>query len=120
MNKIVKKFYGAVSALLLCFTLASCANKPEPTPSAEGIAPAVTVQAYDNGYEPKTITVKVNEAVKWNFVGSAKHDVVAADGSFVSGLTKSGSYTHVFTKPGTYEYKCSIHPEMRGTVIVEE
>jgi len=29
------------------------------------------------------------------------------------------SYTFTFDKPGTYRVICSIHPQMRATIIVE-
>ncbi|WP_167143633.1 cupredoxin domain-containing protein [Canibacter zhoujuaniae] len=115
------RIIGLAMAGLLAVGVAGCSpTKPEVTASAEGVTAAVEVSAVDNAYYPQTVTVKVGEAVRWTFDGGAKHDVVAADGSFVSELQKDGSFTHVFTEPGKYDYDCSIHPEMRGTVIVEE
>ncbi|MBT1035743.1 cupredoxin domain-containing protein [Canibacter sp. lx-45] len=120
-SKTATAIASLVATLSLLASLTACgSSKPAPTPSAEGVSPAAVVQAYDNGYKPKTVTVKVGEAVKWEFTGTAKHDVIAADGSFVSELMQTGNYTHVFAKAGTYEYKCSVHPEMRGTVVVTE
>ncbi|WP_349307285.1 plastocyanin/azurin family copper-binding protein, partial [Rhodococcus sp. IEGM 1379] len=36
-----------------------------------------------------------------------------------SPLKKSGTYTATFTEPGTYDYTCTPHPDMRGTVVVQ-
>ena len=46
--------------------------------------------------------------------------VIADDGSFKSadfGQGKTFSFT--FTKAGRYTYSCHIHPDMKGTVIVQ-
>jgi len=34
-------------------------------------------------------------------------------------VSRDGSFSFTFEEPGTYEYYCSIHPYMTGTVIVE-
>jgi hypothetical protein len=42
------------------------------------------------------------------------------NGLFDSGPFKPGqSWTHTFTKPGTYTYFCTIHPWMDGVAIVQ-
>lgn len=100
--------------------LAGCARpgKPELVPSADGVKAAITVRVFDNVYEPATVEVAPGQAVRWVFEGSMEHDVVAADASFVSELTTSGSYTHLFAEVGEFAYDCSVHPEMMGVVKV--
>jgi hypothetical protein len=34
-------------------------------------------------------------------------------------LDTNDSYSFTFTEPGTYEYFCSLHPRMTGTIVVE-
>jgi plastocyanin len=34
-------------------------------------------------------------------------------------LSTGASYTFTFTQTGTYAYHCSIHPSMKGTIIVQ-
>ena len=36
-----------------------------------------------------------------------------------SGFMDGGDFVMAFSKPGTYDYVCLIHPEMQGTVTVE-
>ena len=116
-----RRVAGAVFATALAtLAVTGCsAQKPEVTESADDVTAAQTVQAIDNRFEPETVTIQAGEAVEWVMAGSAEHDVVADDGSFVSELMVEGSFTHVFDEPGEYPYDCSIHPEMTGTVIVE-
>ncbi|WP_244301242.1 cupredoxin domain-containing protein [Leucobacter insecticola] len=101
--------------------LAGCAApRPVLVPSDDDATPVVTVRAYDNYYEPAEVEIKAGEAVKWEFMGPAEHDVVSDDRSFVSELAVKHEYTHVFDEAGDFAYLCSIHPEMRGLVKVKE
>ena len=73
-------------------------------------------------FSPPTITVVigVNSTVIWTNDDSAEHTVTATNNSFNSGYIEPGqSFTHTFTTPGTYTYYCTIHPWMKGTVIVK-
>ena len=101
--------------------LAGCAPAElVPVPSDEDAKDvAVTVQVTDNRFEPAEVTIKPGQAVRWEFLGTAKHDVVSDDRSFVSELKRDGSYTHIFDEAGEFPYLCSIHAEMRGVVTVE-
>lgn len=107
---------GAGAAALL----AGCARpgKPEAVPSDDNIKAAVTVRVVDNKFLPEELEVAPGQAVRWVFEGTMEHDVVAEDGSFVSELMKSGSYTHLFNNEGDFPYDCSVHPEMTGVVKV--
>lgn len=98
----------------------SAPSKPEVVPSAGDVTPAVTVRVIDNQYVPAEVEIEVGEAVRWVFEGAMEHDVVAADASFVSELTTTGEYTHVFEAAGEFSYDCSVHPEMTGLVRVTE
>ena len=74
------------------------------------------------GYSPPTITVVigVNNTVQWTDNDIAPHTVTAVDKGFDSGEMNTGdTFTHTFTTPGTYQYGCSYHPWMKGTVIVK-
>ena len=116
-----RRLLGGVVGLLglgAAGALTGCApGKPELVPSDDA-QPAVTVRAIDNRFEPREVEIEPGQAVQWVFEGSMEHDVVAKDGSFVSELQQTGSYTHVFDEAGDYDYLCSIHAEMTGVVRV--
>ena len=113
-----RSFGGLLAAAAVAVLAACAAKKPEFVPSDEGVEAAVTVMAIDNKYEPAQVEIKPGQAVRWVFAGAMEHDVVAADGSFVSELQTSGEYVHVFDEAGEFPYDCSIHPEMTGVVTV--
>ncbi len=72
-------------------------------------------------YSPQTITVVigVNNTITWINNDNAVHTVTDT-GVFDSGFIQPGqSWSYTFTTPGTYQYHCTIHPWMTGTVIVK-
>jgi plastocyanin len=68
--------------------------------------------------------VKKGTTVTWTNKDSAGHTVVESDGQAggpSSGTLANGqSYQFTFNTPGTFHYKCSIHPQMTATVTVTE
>ena len=87
----------------------------QPVPPVAGTAVSITNFAFS----PANLTVKVGDTVTWTNKDEEPHTVVADDGSFHSpGLDANGTYSFTFAKPGSFGYLCSIHPFMRGTVVV--
>ena len=92
------------------------ATQAATTPEAKG----VSVEIKNFAFEPKTVTIKVGQIVTWTNQDSAAHTVVG-DGGIDSGdLSKGKSYSKTFDTEGTFDYHCSIHPQMTGQVIVEK
>jgi plastocyanin len=90
---------------------------PTSTPQAE---PGVAI--VDNGYLPTQLTVHVGADVTWANDGSDGHDVsgTGPGGDWRSGpLAPSEHYQRSFELPGTYDYVCTMHPEMRGQIVVQ-
>lgn len=77
-----------------------------------------TVYVQGHGYQPAEQHVGVGQEVLWIFRDSAPHTVTADNGSFDSGQHRQGEFRLAFPQPGTYSYHCTVHPEMRGRVIV--
>jgi plastocyanin len=72
-------------------------------------------------FSPTPVTVAPGARVTWtNMDAGVSHTVVADGGQFASGVLGNGqSFVTMPTTPGTYNYHCSIHPFMTGTVIVQ-
>jgi plastocyanin len=97
-------------------TTATANSSETPAVSAGGKTVEVIMQNF--AFNPSLITISPGDTVKWTNKDSATHDVVGTD--FRSNNLGNGdSYEHQFTNPGTYPYKCSFHPKMLGTVIVQ-
>ena len=107
---------------------------PEPTPQKGTLAQNVTTNISDKNlghtsntiditiqgfaFHPDTITISAGDTVKWTNLDSVNHDVKGD--SFDSGVMKSdGTFEMIFNQTGTYNYICSIHPSMKGQIIVQ-
>lgn len=94
--------------------IAESAPAPAPAPVAGG----TTVILKDYAYSPASLTVPVGATVTWKNEDGSNHFVNFAGES--SGRLKEGAtYTKTFTSPGVYEYACQLHPQMKGTVVVQ-
>jgi plastocyanin len=67
------------------------------------------------------LEVTVGTTVEWTNDDALPHTVTANDRGFDSGNMAPGkSYRHTFTKAGTFNYLCALHPFMKGVVVVRE
>lgn len=91
-------------------------------PTDEAGAPVAMVWMGEHYFAPSTLTIPVGTTVMWRMLGQQEHDVWALDGgSFHSPTMGPGStYTHTFTRTGTFKYTCVPHggDGMHGEVIV--
>jgi plastocyanin len=90
---------------------------PTATPTRAAMQIRATIQNF--AFSANPITIAPGSTVTWTNRDGAPHTVTADDGSWGSGtLRQGGTYSHVFTSPGSYTYYCAVHPSMRGTVVV--
>jgi plastocyanin len=82
-------------------------------------ATATTVGIEEFRFAPSALTVSPGTTVKWVNHDEEPHTVTSATGAFAStGLVKDDSFAQTFTKRGTYQYFCALHPHMKATVVV--
>lgn len=87
-------------------------------PSGDAVRSA-EVEIEDFSYRPNPVTIEEGGKVIWKNRDSAPHTATAADGSFDTGtIDEDKLKSETFKQAGTYEYVCSIHPQMHGTVEV--
>ena len=79
----------------------------------------------DRCYIPSLIVIEKGKQVTWVNEDSAFHSITSGYYGAPTDLFDSGhldpfeSYTLTFDKTGTYDYFCTLHPWMKGQVIVE-
>ncbi len=98
--------------------VSSIASQPVTVVIAQGAA------SPENGrfFVPNAISVVLgkNSTVTWFNFDSSVHTVTSAHGSFDSGnVVGAGEWRYTFTQPGVYDYYCTIHPFMKGSVVVK-
>ncbi len=66
------------------------------------------------------VSVSPGSTVTWVNNDEEPHTVTSETGLFASGGLDTGQkFSFKFTQPGIYKYRCSIHPQMVGTVTVK-
>jgi plastocyanin len=79
----------------------------------------ITIKNFD--FMPMDITVAPGTTVVWKNLDGEPHTVASADGLFRSqALDQNDSFRFTFEKPGVYRYICSIHPNMRAAITVQQ
>jgi plastocyanin len=112
-------------AIFLLVALASLTNlrgrETETKASTPVKADKADVVIANFSFSPKTFTVPAGATVTWTNHDDVPHAVMSADNQFKkSTVLKPGqSFSHTFATTGTYSYFCSIHPRMKGEIIVK-
>jgi plastocyanin len=68
------------------------------------------------------MTVNVGSTVRWVNTDDHPHRIEFTDKAFSTStylLGASQSASQRFDRAGTYDFSCTIHPEMQGTITVE-
>jgi len=85
-----------------------------------GVGPVATVSMDHSTFFPSEITVAPGTTVTWVNNETMPHTVVDLNKAFRSKtLVKDATFSFTFTTAGDYSYLCSIHPNMKGKVIVK-
>lgn len=97
------------------------ATVPGQPPTTSPPAPtAVSVSIGDRIFTPAIVTVAPGGTVTWTNNDDRPHTVTADDRSFDSGIMNTGdTWSLMFPNGGTFSYFCELHPDMRGSVMVD-
>jgi plastocyanin len=73
----------------------------------------------DFQFNPMIVDVAAGGQVRWTWAGSSFHSVTSTgNGPLRSPTQGSGTYTFTFPTPGRFDFFCTVHPFMTGSVIV--
>jgi plastocyanin len=101
----------------LALVLGACGVGDASTADTTGRPDGPTVTIEDMAFEPETLTVDAGETVTWIWKdGAIGHDVAGDD--FESEVMSEGTFSHRFDEPSSYDYVCTLHPNMTGTIEV--
>jgi plastocyanin len=111
---------------LFAVLISACASSNSPAPVASTAAPTaapvnIDVQAFKF---PANVDVAKGTTVTWTNKDTTAHTVTSGtrptkDGKFDGQLPAAGTFSFTFTDSGTYQYFCSIHSSMTGTITVK-
>ncbi len=85
---------------------------------AEESGQQVVIEGFS--FKPATLTIAVGTKVTWINQDQVPHTVVSNNQLFSSPeLHANESFSFTFSEPGNYAYFCSIHPSMKGIIVVQ-
>lgn len=74
-------------------------------------------------YAPNSVTAKKGDVVIFTNMDNSTHTVTALNLQFDSNNIRTGEQWTLTTAnlaAGTYEYRCTLHPSMRGTLVITQ
>ena len=120
----------AVAALALVASACSSASADQPAPSGSLPPGSVVISAHNIHFDQSQVTAPANAAFALRFDNhdSAPHNVaIYTDSSASTALFQgevfggdgSKTYEVPALKPGTHFFRCDVHPDMNGTIVVK-
>lgn len=103
----------------------SSSSPTTPTATSTGPSTTVTIPSGASGltttaFGANPLSVAVGTTVTWVNNDSIAHTSAANSGLWTSSLIGPGQvFQFRFTTAGTFPYRCTIHPNMVGTVTVQ-
>jgi plastocyanin len=72
-------------------------------------------------FNPANVTVKAGDKVTWTNNDSVGHDVTGDNfkSGDAGGMQNGDTFAHTFDKKGTFDYVCTVHSGMEGSVTVK-
>jgi plastocyanin len=112
MRRRAGAWRGHCRAFFIAVTLAAVSSLPVCAADME-------VNIDNFAFTPKELTVKAGTAIVFRNRDDIPHSVVGTKGEFHSkALDTDDSFSFTFTKAGTYDYTCGLHPKMQGRIVV--
>jgi len=111
---MTRKICVATALALAIFTVAGTFS------ASSARAADMEIKIDQFAFAPQRISVKAGTAVTWINDDDVPHTVASSTKVFKSkALDTRDKFSFTFTTPGMYEYFCSLHPHMTGTIVVE-
>jgi plastocyanin len=118
MTKIARHIRFAAALAVAAFAVA--ATLPAASARAAETEVKIEVKIDNFAFAPQRIVVQAGTTVNWTNADDAPHTIVSTTKLFKSSaLDTEDKFSFTFATPGTYDYFCSLHPHMTGTVVVE-
>lgn len=78
-----------------------------------------SVSVNNNSFSPNLVNLARGGTVVWLWADTTSlHDVTFNDPLLSSATKNSGSHTITFQSSGTFNYVCTVHPGMTGSIVV--
>ncbi len=103
---------GLLSISLILLLLVACDDENDDT------RPENEVWMSTNSFLPASLEVSQGTTIRWLNNSSVTHNLVSETGLFNELLNPGGSFSYTFDDDGVFNYECTLHPGMTGSIIV--
>ena len=119
--KSIAWMFGLAATLVTAFALAQGARPSMAMSPGDKPASAATFKIDNFSFGPATITIPAGTMVTWTNSDDVPHVVTSDDNKMFKSkaLDTDDHFSFTFTKPGTYNYYCAIHPKMTAKIVVQ-
>lgn len=114
-----------IGSLIVMLLVSGCVDYKTGTqstaaPTTNSGETSLSVEIKNFVFNPETINISKGQTVTWTQFDLAPHTITSVNSVFPNSpsLSKGQTYNYTFNETGTFEYYCSIHPSMKGKVIV--
>jgi len=120
MRRIVFSAVLFATTFGVAFTVLYAGSRSFASPAQQQKIDATEVTIDNFSFGPAELKVPVGATVTWTNRDDIPHTAVSSDKIFKSKVMDTDEkFSFTFSKPGTYEYFCSIHPKMTGKIVVQ-
>ena len=124
--KMFSRIIFVITLFSVSIAINSCSKStgytsPSTTNMNTGTTQGVNAIVIQNmAFGPSSKTVAVGTTITWTNQDAVGHTVTSTSGLFDSGtLGQGGTFSFTFTTAGIFDYRCTIHPSMTGTITVQ-
>ena len=119
--KRVKWIFGLATIVLTAFALTAGTSAILAENSGGNPAGGAAIKIDNFSFGPATITIPAGSTVTWTNNDDVPHVVTSDDNKMFKSkaLDTDDHFSFTFTKPGTYNYYCAIHPKMTAKIVVQ-
>jgi plastocyanin len=119
--KRIKLIFGSAAILAMAFALTAGTRPNLAVSPGDKPASGAEVKIDNFSFGPASVTVPAGTTVTWTNNDDVPHVVTSDDNKMFKSkaLDTDDRFSFTFTKPGTYNYYCAIHPKMTAKVVVQ-
>ena len=103
--------------LLTVILISGCYSQQTKTSNVEIKTNEIIIDNF--AFNPSELTINSGTTLTWKNNHDVVHTIVSQNLFESKTLNKEDEFTFTFNTPGEYNYYCSIHPSMRGKIIVK-
>jgi len=126
------KFFSYLILFIIVIGMNGCSSSSNMLPvtpnpgggnpgGGSGTPGANEVWMQNTAFNPATRTVMAGTTITWTNKQAMDHNVTSSNGAFTASPTMGlgATFSVTFNTAGTYNYSCTFHPGMTGTIIVQ-